>query len=130
MKIGICGIGQFSSAFIPLYQAHPLVHDVVLCDRVRDRADNAASRFGVQNVLYDFDELLRSGIDGVVILTEWNQFRALELDRLRQLLRRPLVVDLRNIYEPEKMAAAGFEYVSVGRPSIPSRTAEVAELKT
>jgi UDPglucose 6-dehydrogenase len=56
------------------------------------------------------------GADGVVILTEWNQFRALELDRLRRSLRRPLVVDLRNVYEPEKMAAAGFHYVSVGRP--------------
>jgi UDPglucose 6-dehydrogenase len=56
------------------------------------------------------------GADGVVILTEWNQFRALELERLRKGLRRPLLVDLRNIYEPEKMVAAGFHYVSVGRP--------------
>ncbi len=56
------------------------------------------------------------GADGVVIVTEWNQFRALELPRLRELLKRPLVVDLRNIYEPVKMAAAGFEYFSIGRP--------------
>jgi UDPglucose 6-dehydrogenase len=56
------------------------------------------------------------GSDGVVILTEWNQFRSLGLDRLRELLRRPVMVDLRNIYQPEKMAAAGFDYVSVGRP--------------
>jgi UDPglucose 6-dehydrogenase len=55
------------------------------------------------------------GADGLVILTEWNLFRKLELERLRRLLRRPLVVDLRNIYSPEKMAAAGFHYVSVGR---------------
>ncbi len=54
--------------------------------------------------------------DGVVILTEWNQFRALELSQLKRQLRKPLIVDLRNIYEPEKMAAAGFRYVSVGRP--------------
>ena len=55
------------------------------------------------------------GADALVIVTEWNQFRKLELDRLHQLLRRPLIVDLRNLYEPEKMGAAGFEYVSIGR---------------
>ena len=56
------------------------------------------------------------GADGVVIVTEWNQFRALELPKLKGLLSRPLIVDLRNIYEPSKMKAAGFEYISVGRP--------------
>jgi UDPglucose 6-dehydrogenase len=59
-----------------------------------------------------------SGADGLVILTEWNQFRALDLVRLHELLRRPLIVDLRNIYEPAKMATAGFEYVSLGRPAV------------
>jgi UDPglucose 6-dehydrogenase len=57
------------------------------------------------------------GSDALVICTEWNQFRKLELDRLHALLRRPLVIDLRNLYEPEKMAAASFEYISLGRPS-------------
>jgi UDPglucose 6-dehydrogenase len=56
-----------------------------------------------------------SGADCLVILTEWNQFRSLDLERLRQGLRRPLVVDLRNVYEPERMRGAGFEYDSVGR---------------
>jgi UDPglucose 6-dehydrogenase len=55
------------------------------------------------------------GADGVVIATEWNQFRALEFDRLKQLLRQPLIVDLRNLYEPDRVAAAGFRYVSIGR---------------
>ena len=54
--------------------------------------------------------------DALVIVTEWNQFRKLELDRMQQLLKRPLIIDLRNLYEPAKMAAAGFHYVSVGRP--------------
>lgn len=54
--------------------------------------------------------------DAVVIVTEWNEFRKLELDHLREILRQPLIVDLRNLYEPEKMAAAGFHYVSIGRP--------------
>jgi len=56
-----------------------------------------------------------SGADCLVILTEWNQFRSLDLDRLKAALRRPLVVDLRNVYEPERMHEAGFEYECVGR---------------
>jgi UDPglucose 6-dehydrogenase len=56
------------------------------------------------------------GADAVVIATEWNQFRKLDLDRLRKLVREPLVIDLRNLYEPEAMAAEGFHYVSIGRP--------------
>jgi UDPglucose 6-dehydrogenase len=58
-----------------------------------------------------------SEADGVVILTEWNEFRALDLMRVKRLLKRPLMVDLRNIYRPQQMAEAGFEYFSVGRPS-------------
>jgi UDPglucose 6-dehydrogenase len=56
------------------------------------------------------------GADAVIIATEWNQFRKLDLDRLRKLVREPLVIDLRNLYEPETMAAEGFRYVSIGRP--------------
>jgi len=51
----------------------------------------------------------------LVLLTEWNAFRALDLARVRQLLADPLVIDLRNIYEPDEMTAAGLSYVSVGR---------------
>src|SRR4028118_1149563 len=57
------------------------------------------------------------GADALVIVTEWNQFRKLELDRLRQLLNSPMIIDLRNLYEPEKMVAAGFDYISIGRPA-------------
>jgi UDPglucose 6-dehydrogenase len=53
-----------------------------------------------------------------VIITEWNAFRSLDLDRARQLLKSPIMVDLRNIYSPEEMAAAGFAYTSIGRPEI------------
>ena len=55
--------------------------------------------------------------DAMVILTEWNEFRLLDLQRMRQLLRSPVMVDLRNIYDPQEMAAAGFFYTGVGRPS-------------
>jgi len=55
------------------------------------------------------------GADALVIITEWNQFRMLDLDRVRKLLSRPCLVDLRNIYDPATVAAAGFEYWSIGR---------------
>ena len=55
------------------------------------------------------------GADGVVILTEWNEFRALDLPRVKAALKQPLMVDLRNIYRPAQMAEAGFRYISVGR---------------
>jgi len=56
------------------------------------------------------------GADAVAIITEWDQFRALDLDRIRKALNAPVVIDLRNIYRPEEMRAKGFTYVSVGRP--------------
>jgi UDPglucose 6-dehydrogenase len=56
------------------------------------------------------------GADGVVILTEWNEFRALDLERVKEALKTPLMVDLRNIYRPSQMREAGFQYTSVGRP--------------
>ena len=55
------------------------------------------------------------GADAVVLLTEWNQYRALDLERLKLLLNRPLFIDLRNVYEPEQMSKAGFRYFGVGR---------------
>jgi UDPglucose 6-dehydrogenase len=58
------------------------------------------------------------GADGVVLLTEWNEFRALDIARMKSLLKRPLMVDLRNIYRPAQMEAAGFTYVSVGRATV------------
>ena len=60
---------------------------------------------------YDIAE----GAVALVIMTEWNQFRALDLARLRALMARPLMVDLRNIYRPDEVAAAGFDYVGIGR---------------
>jgi UDPglucose 6-dehydrogenase len=59
------------------------------------------------------------GADGVVILTEWNEFRALDFARVKAALKTPLMVDLRNIYRPAQMGEAGFRYVSVGRPDSP-----------
>ncbi len=57
-----------------------------------------------------------TGADAVVIITEWNEFRALNLERMRELMTTPVMVDLRNIYNPDEMAIAGFRYSCVGRP--------------
>jgi UDPglucose 6-dehydrogenase len=59
-----------------------------------------------------------AGADALVILTEWDMFRALDLVRVKTLLKRPIVVDLRNVFQPEEMARAGFSYVSVGRRKV------------
>ena len=53
--------------------------------------------------------------DALVIITEWNQFRALDMKKVKELLKTPRIADLRNIYEPEHMRQLGFEYVGVGR---------------
>ena len=76
-------------------EAGPLLPDVTWCD-------------GAYDALLD--------AEAVVILTEWNQFRNLDLDRVKALLKAPVFVDFRNIYDPREMAAAGFTYTSVGRP--------------
>jgi UDPglucose 6-dehydrogenase len=55
------------------------------------------------------------GADALVIVTEWVQFRALDLDRIKREMKQPVVIDLRNIYRPEDMEALGFVYESVGR---------------
>jgi len=55
------------------------------------------------------------GSDALVLATEWNEFRALDLERVRNLLHQPIMIDLRNVYEPERMQALGFRYAAVGR---------------
>ena len=64
------------------------------------------------------------GADAILILTEWNEFRALDFERLRRAVKTPRIVDLRNIYTLEEMAQAGFEYHSVGRSSVSPSTAK------
>lgn len=58
------------------------------------------------------------GAEALVILTEWNEFRQLDFKRIKKLMKRPLVIDGRNIYSPEKMRDLGFQYISIGRPAI------------
>jgi UDPglucose 6-dehydrogenase len=58
------------------------------------------------------------GTDALVFLTEWNEFRSLDLKRLKRALARPVILDLRNIYGPEKMAELGFKYIGIGRGTL------------
>lgn len=53
--------------------------------------------------------------DAVILMTEWNQYRALDLEKIRACLREPVFIDLRNVYEPDKLKALGFHYSGVGR---------------
>lgn len=57
-----------------------------------------------------------AGADVLTIITEWNEFRALDLERVKSLMNAPVIVDLRNIYDPHDMAEKGFAYHSIGRP--------------
>jgi UDPglucose 6-dehydrogenase len=58
-----------------------------------------------------------TGAHALILVTEWEQFRALDFSRLKQIMKRPIVIDLKNIYEPEDFIAAGFSYQGLGRPT-------------
>lgn len=68
---------------------------------------------GIEYATDEYDAL--DGADTMVIITEWNQFRALDFDKVKSLLNAPKIADLRNIYEPSDMRELGFDYVGVGR---------------
>ncbi len=75
-----------------------------------------------RNLLADVDFCNSSyatleGADALVIITEWNEFRALDLTRVKSMMKSPVMVDLRNIYDPHDMALKGFTYRSIGRPN-------------
>jgi UDPglucose 6-dehydrogenase len=60
------------------------------------------------------------GADAIILITEWNPFRNLDLEKIKMRLKAPIFIDLRNVYEPKRMAEKGFHYTSVGRPSHPA----------
>ncbi len=77
--------------------------------------DNARQIFA--DVTYCDDVYaVAEGADVLVVATEWNQFRSIDLERIKQSMRSPVVVDMRNIYDPQRMRELGFTYDSVGRP--------------
>jgi UDPglucose 6-dehydrogenase len=86
--------------------------------RAYDPASMEQAHFELPPIHYCDDAYAcAKGADAIVIVTEWEEFRALDLDRLKETMAQPIVIDLRNIYRPEDMVAAGFVYQSVGRAS-------------
>jgi UDPglucose 6-dehydrogenase len=86
--------------------------------RAHDPVGMEQARKELPDVEYcDDPYLCAKGADALVLVTEWVQYRAMDLERLRREMTQPIVVDLRNIYRPDEMAAHGFSYESVGRPS-------------
>jgi UDPglucose 6-dehydrogenase len=84
--------------------------------RAYDPAAMESARRLLTDVEYCEDEYEAArGADALVVVTEWNQFRRLDMDRLKQVMREPNIIDLRNLYEPETMRSAGFKYLAMGR---------------
>ena len=90
--------------------------------RAHDPAGTEQARHELPDIEYCGDPYLCArGADAMVVVTEWVQYRTLDLERLRSELAHPVVIDLRNIYRPEDMVALGFSYESVGRPPEPRK---------
>jgi UDPglucose 6-dehydrogenase len=84
--------------------------------RAYDPAATESARQFLSGVEYCEDEYETSrGSDALVVVTEWNQFRSLDLGRLKLGMREPNIIDLRNVYEPDMVRSAGFRYVGMGR---------------
>ena len=83
-----------------------------------DPAGMDAARTMVEGVTFGTDPYdVATGASALVIVTEWNAFRALDFDRLRETMAEPVLVDLRNVYDPSEVTRRGFRYVGVGRAS-------------
>ncbi len=121
LTIGVLGVSfkpetddMREAAAIPIL--HALAGDGAAIRVFDPAATETAREVLPHDVVYCADEFeAAAGADCLVVLTEWNQFRSLDLEHLKHTLRAPRVVDLRNVYEPEKMRALGFEYECVGR---------------
>jgi len=84
--------------------------------RAYDPAAMAGARELLPQVVYSADPYeLANGADGLVLVTEWNEFRQLDLGRVRASMRRPVMIDGRNIYDPALMRSLGFIYRGIGR---------------
>jgi len=110
--------GAAIRAFDPegMDEARKHLSDITWCNDAYAAIDGADALAIVTewNVFRALD--LERGADALAIVTEWNVFRALDLERVKALMKAPVIIDLRNIYNPAEMAEAGIEYTSVGRP--------------
>jgi UDPglucose 6-dehydrogenase len=103
--------------------------------RAYDPVGIVQAKLALEDVTYcESAYAVAESADALVIVTEWEEFRALDFARLRQAMRSPVLVDLRNIYSPEEVARAGFAYFSVGRADVAAEselreTAQVRKLR-
>jgi UDPglucose 6-dehydrogenase len=103
------------SPAIPLITA---LHDLGATVRSYDPAGMEQAKPHLPDVIYCSSAYeAAEGAEAIVIATEWEQFRALDLERLRCVMARPVIVDLRNIYRADEMKRANFRYLTVGRPA-------------
>ena len=73
----------------------------------------------LENIIWENNPYsVADGADALIILTEWNEFRAMHLDRIHEIMNTKRLIDLRNVYKLKDMEDRGFHYVSVGRPEI------------
>src|SRR5271154_539067 len=104
------------SPAIPLITA---LHDLGATVRGYDPAGMEQAKPQLETVIYCRSAYeAAEGADAVVIATEWEQFRALDLSRLKGVMAGPVIVDLRNIYRADEMKRANFRYVGIGRPAV------------
>ncbi len=100
---------------IPLLQeagANIYAHDPVAMNEAKKHLDDVHWTQDAYEAATDADIL--------VIITEWNEFRGLDIDRLGKIMKEKCIVDMRNIYKPKIMKQAGFRYISIGRPEVKS----------
>jgi UDPglucose 6-dehydrogenase len=118
-------IGLLGLAFKPntddLREAPSLdIAKVLIAAGANVRAYDPAAAERAKVLVPDIDYMkdayeVATGADALVLVTEWNEFRHLDLARIKQLMRKPVMVDGRNIYDPETMRGFGFTYRGIGR---------------
>ena len=102
----------------PSIQLITALQDMGATVQAYDPVGMEQARIELPDIIYcDGPYACAAKADALVIVTEWEQFRALDLTRLKKEMAQPVIVDLRNIYRPDEMAEYGFTYESVGRPS-------------
>ena len=118
-------VGLLGLAFKPNTDDMRCAASIVLAEGLSDRGasirafdpvamDNAGKLMSFIDYVADA-YAVAEGADALVIVTEWNEFRQLDFDRLKKAMRSPVIVDCRNVYEPSDVESQGFDYVGVGR---------------
>jgi UDPglucose 6-dehydrogenase len=105
----------------PSTEIIPMLQELDATVKAYDPVAHETAAAVLKNVTYCQNPYeVAEGADCLVILTEWAEFNSLNLPYMKTLLKRPLIVDGRNLFDPAKMATLGYEYYSIGRPDVAS----------